>query len=122
MRPGQGRLPLPEQGYAQCPMGYEQEGGVLPLLGQAQQLAPQLTGQRQLRSQERIPPEAKQHREELSGVSYLLTQLARPGVERSHFFWSRKAPDIHQHWTQGEVQPEFVLGALRRVWQSGEEL
>src|SRR5262245_7214177 len=103
MLSGQGQLPLPEQGYAQCPMGYEQEGGGLPLLGQAQQLSPQLTGQLQLRAQERIPPEAKQHREELSGVSDLLAQLTRPGVERSHF-WKCKASDIHQHWTQGEVQ------------------
>src|SRR2546428_13717251 len=97
MLSGRGQLPLREQGWAQHPMGYKQECGVLRLLGQAQQLAPQLTGQRQLRSQERIPPQAKQHREELSDVSYLLTQLARPGVERSHFFWTRKAPAIYHH-------------------------
>ncbi len=87
------------------------------LLGQAQKLSPQLTGQRQLRAQERKPPESIQHREELRGFSYLLAQLACLGVEGAHF-GSRKAPDIHQHWTKREVQPEFVLDALRRVGQS----
>src|SRR5712692_5599080 len=119
MLSGQGQLPLPEHGCAQRPVGYKKECGVLRLLGQAQKLSPQLTGQRQLRSQERKPPESTEHREELRGFPYLLAQLACPGVERSHF-WSRHAPDIHQHWTKGEVQAEFVLGALRRVWQSSE--
>src|SRR5437870_3970904 len=119
MLSGQGQLPLIGQGYAQHSVGSKKECGVLRLLGQAHHLSPQLTGQRQLRAQERKPPEAKQHWEELRGVSYLLAQLACPGVERAHF-WRRKAPDIHQHWTKGEVQPEFVLGALGRVWQSVE--
>src|SRR5713101_926049 len=95
MLSGQGQLPLPEHGCAQRPVGYKKECGVLRLLGQAPKLSPQLTGQRQLRSQERKPPEATQHREELSGVSSLLAQLACPGVERSHF-WSRKALGSHQ--------------------------
>src|SRR5713101_7847356 len=100
MLSGQGQLPLQEQGWAQRPVGYKKECGVLRLLGQAQKLFPQLTGQRQLRAQERNLPEATQHREELRGFSDLLVQLACPGVERSHF-WSRQAPDIHQHWTKG---------------------
>src|SRR6266545_2947163 len=100
-------------------MGYKKECGVLRLLGQAPKLSPQLTGQRQLRAQERKPPEATQNRKELSGISSLLAQLSGPGVEGS-YFWSRHAPDIHQHWTKREVQAEFLLGALGRVWQSSE--
>src|SRR5947208_1354871 len=65
-------------------------------------------------------PQAIQHWEELWGLSHLLAQHPRLGVGGSHFR-GRPALASHQRSAQGEVQPEFMLYALRGVWQRLEQ-
>jgi len=53
----------------------------LGVLGEAQQLLPELTGGLQLRLHKIKPSQSKDHREELGSFAELLAKLARSGVD-----------------------------------------
>ena len=90
-------------------------------LGQAQELLPKRLCPLVLAVGAIKSPETPQHREELWGLSHLLTQLPRSGIGL-FYFGSRNALGGHQRWTEGSLQHEFSLGALGSVRQRLEQL
>ena len=63
-------------------MGLQEERRVVVLLRQGEELFGQLTGALQVPPHIIKPPEATQHRAELTGVSQLLAQAPAPGCRR----------------------------------------
>jgi hypothetical protein len=66
------------------------------------------------------PPEAKQHRADLAGVSQPLAQGSRSGVDVLDF-WGGKAPGGQKGCSQGALQGEFLLGTHGRVREERED-
>ena len=121
VRAGRGKLSQTEQGRPQRIVGLQEESRVLHALGQAQELLPQLARRLELRPHQIKHPQSPQHREELRGLPHLLAQLPRPGVGLFHFR-GRIALGGHQRRAQGELQRQFLLGALGGVRQGLEQL
>lgn len=64
--------------------------------------------------------EAPEYPENLRRLSHLLTQRVGPGIDLAHFR-CREVLDRHQQLPQGELQREFVPGALGAVRQRCEQ-
>jgi hypothetical protein len=96
--------------------GLEQEPWVAALLGQGQEVLAELQGLLVLGTPIGIPPEAREHREELGCVSHLLAQRPSPRIGAFHLRVSKPLGD-HQRRAQGRLHGEFLLGALRGVRQ-----
>ena len=121
VRSGRDELSQREQGLPQCPVGFQEESGVLRALGQAQELLRQLARRLQLAPHQIKRPQPKEHREELRGLPDLLAQLPGAGVGLLPLPGG-KAFGGHQRRAQSEVQREFLLGALGGVGQGLEQL
>src|SRR5215813_2969344 len=115
------KLSPPEEGLAQRSVSLQKESQVLRTLRKAKELLPQLARCFEISPRDVKGPQPVQHREELRGLSHLLTQLARPGVGFSHFRGG-KAFGGYQRRAQSDVQCEFLLSALAGVGQGWEEL
>ena len=90
-------------------------------MAQAQQVFSQLTRRLELRPYNRRRPEPKQRREELGGLSHLLTQFSRPGVG---LFCLRRAPalDVPQRRAEGGLHIKLMPGPVGGDRQGREHL
>src|SRR5712692_8538795 len=74
------QFPKPKRSGPQCMVSLQKERGVLGVLGQSQELLPQLTCSLRPTAKIIIHPQSPQHWEELRRFSHLPTQLSRSGV------------------------------------------
>ena len=97
----------------------EETDAVLLVVSEAEELLFQLVRSLQLALHviEGIKP--CQHREKLSRLAYLLTQRSGSAID-SLDFWSGPALGGHQHRAESDLQGQFTLSPLRRVWQGLE--
>jgi hypothetical protein len=118
---GWDKLAKMEQDLSQDTVPLQEERRVALALCQGEELFGQLTGGPQVPPYLIKPEEAKQHREDLTGVSQPLAQGPRSGVNVLDF-WGGKAPDGQERRSQGALQREFLLGTLGRVREEHENL
>ena len=84
-------------------------------------MLPQFTRGLELRPHNRRCPQSKQHREELRGLSHLLTQFPRPGVGLFRFR-STPALDGPQRRAEGGLHVQLLPGPVGGVRQGREHL
>src|SRR4030095_11889391 len=84
MGAGSGWLTAEEQTRSKRKMGLQEQRGILRALGQSGELLSQVVRRLQFRPQQIKYPQSAQGREQLRAPSFLLTQLARPGVRFIH--------------------------------------
>src|SRR4029078_5205998 len=118
---GSSELPEPKQVIPQYLVGNQQEGGVWLAPSQGEELLSQLQGRLVLSPFSIELTEALQNREELRGVARELTEFSGSRVGVFHL-WGGNALGGHQESTQGNLQGQFLPGALRGIRQGIEQL
>ena len=118
---GRDQLAQPEQGISQGAVPLQEERRIVVPLRQGEEVFGQLTGGLQVPPYIIKPPEAKQHRADLTGVSQPPAQGPCPAVGVFDLRGG-KAPGGQERRPQGALQREFVLGTLGRVREEREHL
>jgi hypothetical protein len=118
---GSSELPEPKQVIPQYLVGDQTEGGVGLALGQSEELLAQLQGRLVLSPFSIKLTESLQNREEVGGFARELTEFACASISVFHL-WGSNALSSHQESTQGNLQCQFLLGALRGIRQEVEQL
>ena len=122
MRPGVGVCALVKQGAAEHGVGCQAEHRRGRALCQARhKLFSQLPRCRQRAAIDIEPAETPQRWKELRGLTNLLTQHPRPGIDLFDLR-HRPALDGRQHWPQGQLQVKFLLRPRLGLWECGQQL
>src|SRR5262245_36616897 len=108
---GSSELPQPKQVIPQHLVGDQTEGGVWLAPGQREELLPQLQGRLVLSPFSIKLTESLQNRKKLGGVARALAELAGARVSVFHLRGGN-ALGGHQESTQGNLQGQFLPGAL----------
>jgi len=109
-----------EQGHPKHPVGHQEGGWVVLMLGQAKALRCQLSCDVYLPPYQITLPQAKQYVEELRRFADLLAEFSRSGIGLLYFGCSH-ALGRHQRWAKRDLHNEFLLEALGHIGQSLEQ-
>ena len=118
---GQGQFAASKGGPGQLHVRGDAEHGVVLLLGQMQQLLAQRAGLLELRAHHTPGNQAPQCQAQMRCVSELLTQFPGPEVD-AFDGWRSPALRRHQDGAERQGQPEFMLRAVARFWESRDQL